>query len=217
MKNAAACALLSALVLSCVSTGTTMLNPGAKRQPVTPDKVVIYTAADKVPGKYEEIAILSSQGAYTVAHDEVFYESFRKEAAKIGANGVILAPIEDPTTGQKVGSAILGALLIPNTMANRKTQATAIYVFPVPPNPEEVAAAQALNATRDEKIAALESVVHAGMTREAMFGVVGPPMKSDIDIDATGHTKETALYASSTGAKFIVTLKNNIVDTVVRQ
>ncbi len=217
MRNAAACALLSAFFLSCVSTGTTVLNPAAKRPPVTPDKVVIYTSPDKVPGKYEEVAILSSQGAYTVAHDEVFYESFRKEAAKIGANGVILSAIEDPTTGQKVGSAILGALLIPNTMANRKTQATAIYVFPVPPSAEEVAAAHALNASRAEKIAALDSLVHPGMTREAMFGVVGPPTKTDIEIDAAGHTKEAALYESTTGAKFIVILKNKIVDTVTRQ
>lgn len=217
MRNAAVCALLSAVLLSCVSTGTTILNPAAKRPPVTPDKVVIYTSPDKVPGKYEEVAILSSQAAYTVAHDEVFYESFRKEAAKIGANGVILSAIEDPTTGQKVGSAVLGALLIPNTMANRKTQATAIYVFPVPPSPEEIAAAQALNAGRAEKIAALDSLVHPGMTRQAMFTVVGAPTKSDIDVDAAVHTAETALYASPTGAKFIVTLKNDVVDAVTRQ
>src|SRR5690348_6107768 len=104
VRKATLLAPLRALALSCVSTGTTVLNPTAHRPAVTPDKVVIYTSPDKVPGKYEEIAILSSQGAYTVAHDEVFYESFRKEAAKVGANGVILSPIEDPTTGQMVGS-----------------------------------------------------------------------------------------------------------------
>lgn len=217
MKTTLTCALVALLAYGCVSTGTTMLNPSSKRPAITPDKVVIYTSADKVPGKYEEVAILSSQGAYTVAHDEVFYESFRKEAAKIGANGVILSTIEDPTTGQKVGSAVLGALLIPNTMANRKTQATAIYLYPVPPSAAEIATAQAANATRDEKIAALDNVVHPGMTREAMFAAVGAPTKSDVNVDAGGKVTESALYAGTNGAKFIVTLKDNIVDAVTRQ
>lgn len=214
--NAARCALLSALLFGCVSTGTTLLNPSSRRPPVTPEKVVIYTSAQRVPGKYEEVAVLTSQGDYTVAGDDKFYQSFRKEAAKIGANGVIISPIEDPTTGQKVGSAILGAFLIPTTMGNRKTQATAIYVFPVPPTPEEVAAARALNASRAEKIAALDTVVRPGMTRDEMFAVVGPPTRSNIDVDAANHTTETALYASESGAKFIVRLRNGVVDTVTR-
>ena len=217
MKNAFACALLSLLAISCVSTGTTMLNPSAKRPPIAPQQVVLYTTADKVPGKYEEVAVLTSQGDYTFAGDDKFYESFRQEAAKIGANGVILSAIEDPTTGQKVGSAILGALLIPNTMGNRKTQATAIYVYPVPPNPEELAKAQAANASRQEKIAALDSLVRPGMSRKDMFGVVGPPTKSGVEIGTDGHTTETALYQSDTGAKFVVTLIDNVVAGVSRQ
>jgi hypothetical protein len=209
--------MVALLTLSCVSTGTTVLNPSSHRLSVTPDKVVIYTSADKVPGKYEEIAILSSQGAYTVAHDEVFYESFRKEAAKVGANGVILSAIDDPSTGQKVGSAILSAFLIPNTMANRKTQATAIYVFPVPPTAQEAAAALATNATRGDRIAALDSVVHSGMTREAMVSMVGPPTTNAVEIDAAKNATETARYSSGTGATFVVILRNNVVASVTRQ
>ncbi|HEV7571714.1 MAG TPA: hypothetical protein VGQ21_09465 [Thermoanaerobaculia bacterium] len=135
MKNTPAIALICFLLVACVSTATTVLNPAVKRPPITPDKVVIYMSSDKVPGKYDEIAILTSQGDYSVAGDDKFYESFRKEAAKIGANGVIVSAISDPSTGQKVGSAILGAFLIPSTMANRKTQATAIYVYPAEPKP----------------------------------------------------------------------------------
>lgn len=110
----------------CVSTHTTMLNPSAKRRAITPDQVVIYTAPDKVPGKYDELGLLTSQGDYKVAGDDKFYESFRKEAAKIGANGVIIGQIIDPSTGQKVASAIFGAF----APANRKTEAMAIYVYP---------------------------------------------------------------------------------------
>ena len=119
---------LCALFAACVSTQTTMLDPNATRPAITPDKVVIYTSADKVPGKYDELGLLTSQGDYKVAGDEKFYESFRKEAAKIGANGVIISGITDPSTGQKVASAMFGAF----APANRKTQALAIYVHPAP-------------------------------------------------------------------------------------
>jgi hypothetical protein len=133
LKRATATAAAMLLLVSCVSTNTTLLSPSSRRPPVTPDKVVIYTSPDKVPGKYDEVAILSSEGDYSFADAATFYESFRKEAAKIGANGVIIGQIEDPSTGQKVGSAILGALLIPTSMGNRKTQAVAIYVYPQQP------------------------------------------------------------------------------------
>ena len=217
MRNTAAVAILSASLLSCVSTATTVLNPASKRPPITPDKVVIYTSADKVPGKYEEVALLTSQGDYTVAGDDKFYQSFRQEAAKIGANGVIIAPIEDPTTGQKVGSAILGALLIPTTMANRKTQATAIYVLPKPPTPDEVLANTTAENARLVRLDKFETVVQPGMTREAMFAAVGPPTKSEIEIKDRGNSTETAKYVGSAGTTFIVTLKNNVVASVTRQ
>jgi len=223
VRNAVVVAILCMWLLSCVSTATTMLNPASKRPPITPDRVVIYTSKDNVPGKYEEVALLTSQGDYIVAGDDKFYQSFRQEAAKIGANGVIIAPIEDPTTGQKVGSAILGAFLIPTTMANRKTQATAIYVLPKPPTAEETAAQNAAAAERSARIETLGSVVHPGMTREAMLNMVGPPTKSMVSVDTRdwraktrGDSTETATYVSTAGTTFVVTLRNDVVSSVTR-
>ena len=216
MRNSLLVALLCCMPLSCVSTHTTMFNQGSQRLAVTPNKVVIYTSADKVPGKYEELAILTSQGAYTVAGDDKFYESFRKEAAKIGANGVIISAIEDPSTGQKVGSAVLGALLIPNTMANRKTHATAIYLLPKPLSSEEVAAQDALATDRLRHIDSLDSVVHSGVTRQAMFGFGGPPTKSVVALKSDGHVTETATYVGSGGRAFTIVLTDNVVSSVTR-
>jgi hypothetical protein len=47
----------------------------------------------------------------------------RKKAAELGANGVLLQQVVEPTKGAKVANAFLG------TSANRKGESVAIYVF----------------------------------------------------------------------------------------
>jgi len=53
------------------------------------------------------------------------YKSMRQSAAKLGANGVIVSGMKDPSTGSKVAHALLG------TSSSRKGQAIAIFVHPV--------------------------------------------------------------------------------------
>ena len=48
-------------------------------------------------------------------------DKIREEAGKLGANAIILQKMEEPSTGRKVASALLG------TSADRKGQAIAIY------------------------------------------------------------------------------------------
>ena len=50
--------------------------------------------------------------------------SMKKKAAEIGANGVILDAVSEPSAGAKVAAAIFGV------SAQRKGKAIAIYVFP---------------------------------------------------------------------------------------
>jgi hypothetical protein len=115
---------LGALValVACVTTRATVLNPSAKRSPICPDAVIIYTSVDKVGKQYVEVAMLDSRGDEKMTSVDQMYNSMRKKAAQLGANGVIVAPTQDPTTGAKVARALLG------TSANRKGDATAIYV-----------------------------------------------------------------------------------------
>lgn len=125
MKRAllAVCLVTLLFTVACVSTQATMLT-GSRRAPIAPDDVKIYRSADQVPGKYEEVALLTSAGDYAATNEAQMFESMRKKAADLGANGVILDSMAEPSTGQKVASAIL-----PVT-ANRKGKAIAIYVFP---------------------------------------------------------------------------------------
>lgn len=197
MKNGMVALLLAAVVVSCVSTSTTIVAPSAKRVRINPEEVVLYDAPDKVPGKYDEMAILFSESALPLSPDKLFYDSFRKEAAKIGANGLILFPTDNPPPVEAVGGTVLGIAGIPTAMGRARAVAKAIYVHPI-----------------NEKLLALETTVHAGMTRDAMIEAVGQPMKSNISVDGAGHTTEKAVYTANTGVMYLVTLRNGVVETI---
>lgn len=115
---------VAALLTACVSTQATRLGTSAVRAPVAPDSVAIYRSAAQVPGCYEEVALLTSSGDYQMTNEAKMFDSMRKKAGEVGANGVILGAVSEPGTGAKVAQAFLG------TAANRRGKAVAIYVFP---------------------------------------------------------------------------------------
>lgn len=121
--RAVAIALL-VMLSACVSTQAARLGAGPLRPAVMPDSVAIYLTADRVPGKYEEVALLSSKGDYRGTSEEKMYQSMREKAGEMGANAIILQSVQDPGTGAKVAHAILG------TGANREGKALAIFVLP---------------------------------------------------------------------------------------
>ena len=111
-----------AAIAGCVSVQSTRLGAGLIRAPVTPDQVAIYRSAAQVGGQYEEVALMSAAGDYGSTNEEQMYKKMREKAAAMGANGIILESITEPTTGAKVAQALLW------TSAERKGRAVAIYV-----------------------------------------------------------------------------------------
>lgn len=109
---------------ACVRTNTTVLDPTKTREPIDVADVVIYTTANKVPGDYEEIALLNSKADSAYTSEAQMFKSMRKKAAKVGANAIILDAVSEPSTGAKIAAAVLG------TGAERKGKALAIYVIP---------------------------------------------------------------------------------------
>lgn len=114
--------LVATVVAGCVSVQATRLGSGAIHPPLSPDRVAIYRTSEQVGARYEEVAILSASGDHNYTNEEQMYASMRKKAGALGANGVILESVTEPTTGAKVAQAFLG------TSANRKGKAIAIYV-----------------------------------------------------------------------------------------
>ncbi len=91
---------LAALVLNgCASSSSTIV--GQVRAPIDPGDVEIYKSP---PRHYEEIALLNASSAGGLWHaseagtDEAIYR-MKEEAAKLGANGVLLTSIVDRPGG----------------------------------------------------------------------------------------------------------------------
>lgn len=124
MRNVAilVTALVVSALLGCVSVQSTRLGSGVIRPPVTPDKVAIYRNAEQVRGPYEEVALLSASGDYSMTNEEQMYKKMREKAGALGANGIILDSLSEPTTGAKVANFLIG------TPAERRGKAVAVYV-----------------------------------------------------------------------------------------
>lgn len=90
---------------ACVSSHVLV---GKKRPPISPDQVQIYLHPPA--GKYEEVALLDSSSRHSFSFtaqgktDAVIIR-LKEEAAKLGANGILLQGIGDQASGS-VGTGV---------------------------------------------------------------------------------------------------------------
>jgi hypothetical protein len=104
-------AVLAVLLLGCATSSHVMI--GSAHPPISPESVRIYL---QPPEKYEEIATLdaSSQGSFAVTSQQNMDKAIarlKEEAAKLGANGVLLQGVQDQQSGAigtGVGSSSYG-------------------------------------------------------------------------------------------------------------
>lgn len=115
-------AVFAVFLTGCVTANTTKLSAN-DYPPLDPNEVTIYLSEDDVPGDYEKVGIINLSGNYQFTNQEKMYEKARKEAAKIGANGVVVEEIREPGTGAKVASALVGV------GGDRTGEMLAIFVF----------------------------------------------------------------------------------------
>lgn len=111
-----------AATLGCVSTNATVLDPNLKLVRMCPEAVRLYTTPARVDSAYQEVALLHSAGESNWSNEEDMLESMREKAAKLGANGIILDNIDEPSALTKVIGAVA------KTGTERKGKALAIYI-----------------------------------------------------------------------------------------
>ena len=92
-------AALFLVLTGCSTSSHVML--GQARPPISPDSVRIYTVP---PEKYEQIASLnaSSQGTMALTSQQnmdAAMARLKNEAAKLGANGILLQTVQDEHSG----------------------------------------------------------------------------------------------------------------------
>jgi hypothetical protein len=115
-------ALAALAACAAVSTSATRLDPTARLARTCPVGVKLYTAPDRVTQPYREVALLHSTGVVNYSDERELFESMREEAAKVGANGIIIGGIDEPNAITKVAADVVRA------EAQRKGRALAIYV-----------------------------------------------------------------------------------------
>jgi uncharacterized lipoprotein YajG len=132
-------ALAVTLLLAGCATSSHVL-VGTARAPISPDQVRIYTDP---PPKYERIALLDSSSRHSFAltdqqKTDKAIARMKEEAAKLGANGVLLQGLASQQSGSigfGLGSASYGASSAVSTgvgtsggLYSKVASGTAIYV-----------------------------------------------------------------------------------------
>jgi len=98
-------ALLAAMLAGCATSSHVMI--GTAHLPISPESVRVYL---QPPERYEEIASIdaSSQGSIAITSQQNMDKAIarlKEEAAKLGANGVLLQGVHDQQSGS-IGTGI---------------------------------------------------------------------------------------------------------------
>ena len=139
-------AALSALLLAGCSTSSHVL-VGSARPPISPDAVQVYM---QPPAHYEPIASInaSSSGSFAITSQQNMDKALsrmKNEAAKLGANGILLQGVQDQQSGSiglgggssSYGPSSSSGVGLGGSMAltNKAATGLAIYVPPGQPAP----------------------------------------------------------------------------------
>jgi hypothetical protein len=110
------------LVCACVSTNASLIDPSVHFARTCPAGVKLFTTPDRVGQPYREVALLNAKGESNWSDEEDMIESMRDKASELGANGIILSGIDEPSALTKVIGQVA------KTGSQRKGKALAIYV-----------------------------------------------------------------------------------------
>lgn len=120
-------ALGAALAVSAACAGvkktTTDINPAMERAPTCAAAIAVFNSRAEVPYDYYELAWIEASGNSVWTTDNQLQTQIRNGAAKVGANAVIINPVEQSKSGVKVLGEAIGA-----KSATQKASALAIYM-----------------------------------------------------------------------------------------
>jgi len=114
--------LVAVVVLGCVSTNAALIDPSVQLARTCSDAIKLYTTPDRVGKPYREVAVLNAKGESNWSDEGDMINSMRDKAADVGANGIILNKIDEPSALTKVIGEVA------RTGSQRKGAALAIYV-----------------------------------------------------------------------------------------
>jgi hypothetical protein len=120
-------ALGAALAVGTACAGvkktTTDINPAMERAPTCAAAIAVYNSRADVPYDYYELAWIEASGNSVWTTDNQLQTQIRNGAAKVGANAIIVNPVEQSKSGVKVLGEAIGT-----KSATQKASALAIYM-----------------------------------------------------------------------------------------
>ena len=122
MTKRALTVTLALVLTACVSVGKTVLMPDLA--PINEENVRVFLPGDAVP-RHDRVAILTADFNDSMSDDSDVLNKLRKEAAKLGANGIVIVGSETESDATRVARTLtLGA----DYGGRGKTQAFAILL-----------------------------------------------------------------------------------------
>jgi len=106
-----------------VKKTTTDINPSMERAPTCAAAIAVFNSRAEVPYDYYELAWIEASGNSVWTTDNQLQTQIRNGAAKVGANAVIINPVEQSKSGVKVLGEAIGT-----KSATQKASALAIYM-----------------------------------------------------------------------------------------
>ena len=102
---------------------TTDVNPNVNRAPTCAAAIAVYNSRADVPYDYYELAWIQAEGNSVWTTDNQLQTQIRNGAAKVGANAVIINPVEQNKSTVKILGEVIGS-----SSATQKASALAIYM-----------------------------------------------------------------------------------------
>jgi hypothetical protein len=118
-----ACALAVGAACAGVRKTTTDINPSMSRAPTCAAAIAVYNSRSDVPYDYYELAWIEAEGTSVWTTDNQLQTQIRNGAAKVGANAVVINPVEQSKTAIKVLGEAIGT-----KSATQRASALAIYM-----------------------------------------------------------------------------------------
>ena len=119
--------LAAALAVGSACAGvrktTTDVNPTMNRAPTCAAAIAVYNSRADIPYDYYELAWIEAEGNSVWTTDNQLQVQIRNGSAKVGANAVIINPVEQNKTAVKILGEVIGT-----KSATQKASALAIYM-----------------------------------------------------------------------------------------
>jgi len=100
--------LLLFIFTGCTSTSVTKLNSDVNYRSTNPDQISLYLEPEDVECDFERLALINTKTRFKLDNSKSL-NAAKKEAAEMGANGLIIKEYKYPTDGEestKIGTMV---------------------------------------------------------------------------------------------------------------